>query len=390
MHFRRCSLLMVRVKEDRGLDLHAVLQGRAELQTFLAWQALAGHLDEPVVLSEEELSALGRIPQDAWSEADAYEGCSRILRGLITKGLVISDEQGAAGFRDADERVRALNGWPLTALAHRAGRWRGVDSAQEMRSNNLVTAVELHGRYGPPPAAVSHHEGTPIPLPVAADEDFDELMSRRVTCRNFDPDRPLPLQTAARILKRTIMAHAVIQPAPDMQILKKNIPSGGGLHPLETYAVVRNVEGLGNGVHHYDPIHHSLRRLAAQPDDLDGRVRLMLAGQEWFVDAALHLIQVARFPRNFWKYRSHPKAYRAILLDAGHLSQQLAISATLEGVASYVTAAINEFDIEDTLQLDGIMESPVMMCGIGWRAQRLTTTEFDPAQRIWTDGKQHR
>ena len=68
------------------------------------------------------------------------------------------------------------------------------------------------------------------------------------------PDRALPLQTAARILKRTIMAHAVIQPAPDMQILKKNIPSGGGLHPLETYAVVRNVEGLENGIHHYDPI----------------------------------------------------------------------------------------------------------------------------------------
>ena len=151
------------------------------------------------------------------------------------------------------------------------------------------------------------------------DEDFDELMSRRVTCRNFDPDRALPLQTAARILKRTIMAHAVIQPAPDMQILKKNIPSGGGLHPLETYAVVRNVEGLENGIHHYDPISHSLRRLADQPADLDARVRLMLAGQDWFVDAALHLIQVARFSRNFWKYRSHPKAYRAILLDAGHL-----------------------------------------------------------------------
>lgn len=390
MQFRRCSILMMQVKEDRGLDLQAVLQGRAELQTTLAWQAVAGHLDEPVVLSEEEVSALGRIPQGEWSEADAYEGCSEILQGLIAKGLVISDEKSAVGFRDADARVRDLNGWPLTALAHRAGRWRGVDSAHEMRSNNLVTAVELHGRYGPPPAAVSHHEGTPIPLPVAADEDFDDLMSRRVTCRNFDPDRALPLQTAARILKRTIMAHAVIQPAPDMQILKKNIPSGGGLHPLETYAVVRNVEGLQKGIHHYDPTSHALRRLAEQPDDLDGRIRLMLAGQEWFVDAALHLIQVARFSRNFWKYRSHPKAYRAILLDAGHLSQQLAISATLDGVASYVTAAINEFDIEDTLKLDGIASSPVMMCGIGWRAQQLTTTEFDPAERIWINGKQHR
>ncbi|MBJ7516847.1 MAG: putative peptide maturation dehydrogenase, partial [Stenotrophomonas sp.] len=73
MQFRRCSILMMQVKEDRGLDLQAVLQGRAELQTTLAWQAVAGHLDEPVVLSEEEVSALGRIPQGEWSEADAYE-----------------------------------------------------------------------------------------------------------------------------------------------------------------------------------------------------------------------------------------------------------------------------------------------------------------------------
>ena len=92
MRYRRCSLLMMQVKEDPGLDLQAVLQGRAELQTTLAWQAVAGHLDAPVVLSEEEVIALGRMAHDAWSEADAYDGCSEVLSGLIAKGLVISDE----------------------------------------------------------------------------------------------------------------------------------------------------------------------------------------------------------------------------------------------------------------------------------------------------------
>ena len=32
-----------------------------------------------------------------------------------------------------------------------------------------------------------------------------------------------------------------------------------------------------------------------------------------------------RWRRNFWKYRNHAKAYRALLLDAGHLSQSFGI-----------------------------------------------------------------
>ena len=108
-----------------------------------------------------------------------------------------------------------------------------------------------------------------------------------------------------------------------------------------------------------------------------------VSGQDWFADAPLHLIQVARFPRSFWKYRHHPKAYRAVLLDAGHLSQQWMLSATELGLAAYVTAAINEIDVEKALGLDGIDASPVMICGLGWRADAQVTSEFDPLQQVW-------
>src|SRR3546814_4882794 len=46
-----------------------------------------------------------------------------------------------------------------------------------------------------------------------------------------------------------------------------------------------------------------------------------VAGQHWFADAPMLVVLAARVRRNFWKYRNHPKAYRAIVLDAGHLSQ---------------------------------------------------------------------
>jgi nitroreductase len=59
-----------------------------------------------------------------------------------------------------------------------------------------------------------------------------------------------------------------------------------------------------------------------------------------------------RFGRTFWKYRNHPKAYRVTILDVGHLSQTLFLSATELGLGAYITAAINEVDIEQRVGLD--------------------------------------
>ena len=90
-----------------------------------------------------------------------------------------------------------------------------------------------------------------------------------------------------------------------------------------------------------------------------------------------------RFGRNFWKYRNHPKAYRVAILDVGHLSQSLQVAATPLGLGTFVTAAINEVDIERALGLDGFDESPLAVCGIGIRADAMTTSELDPNGKVW-------
>ena len=98
------------------------------------------------------------------------------------------------------------------------------------------------------------------------------------------------------------------------------------------------------------------------------------------------IVLVSRFPRSFWKYRNHTKAYRAAILDAGHLSQTLYISATEFGLGAFITAAINEADIEQALGLDPLRESPLAICGFGIRGAECTTFEFDPNRKVWPDG----
>jgi putative peptide maturation dehydrogenase len=147
---------------------------------------------------------------------------------------------------------------------------------------------------------------------------------------------------------------------------------------------VQRVIGLAPGLYHYHCVDHALEPIsllsAEQARDLALRA---VAGQGYFADAPVQIALVCRFQRNFWKYRNHAKAYRVVILDAGHLSQTLYLAATDAGLGAFITAAINEIDIEQAFGLDPMMESPLAVCGIGIRAGVRESPEFDPNHRVW-------
>ena len=65
-----------------------------------------------------------------------------------------------------------------------------------------------------------------------------------------------------------------------------------------------------------------------------------------------------------WKYQ-HPRAYRVVLLDAGHLCQTFCLTATWLGLAPFCTAALKDTLIEKDLGIDGIRESVLYIAGVG-------------------------
>ena len=95
------------------------------------------------------------------------------------------------------------------------------------------------------------------------------------------------------------------------------------------------------------------------------------------------VVMTARFWRHQWKYRNHAKAYRVTVLDVGHLSQTLQLCATQAGLAPFITAAINELDIERAFGLDGFAEGALAVCGFGTRAAQQHVQEFDPNNKAW-------
>ncbi len=386
MRLRRCSIVMFEPREEVQFDLQSLLRGRTTLATRTTWLALAGHLDQAVPISAAQRELLGNLSAHQWVDADLLSADVDIWQPLLAAGLLISDDADAevSRYRQQDEALRDAHWWPLSALAHRHGRWHGVDGAANTRNSDLVTACGLRRQLGAPPPTVEARPGVYQPLPPVPADAYDQLLQRRTTCRNFDAGRSISRELLAQLLQRTVKAQAVSQVEEDTEFLKKHVPSGGGLHATETYLLVQRVDGLAPGLYHYHPVQHAVVPLPRHDDrPLPQLAHALLSGQDWFADAAVHVVLVPRYARTFWKYRNHAKAYRALLLDVGHISQALYMAATERGMAAFVTAAINEVDIEQAFGLDGITQSPLAILGVGWRSDTLTTTEFDPNHTVW-------
>ena len=74
----------------------------------------------------------------------------------------------------------------------------------------------------------------------------------------------------------------------------------------------------------------------------------------------------AVFPRVLWRY-DYPRAYRAVLIEAGHLCQTFLLTATWLGLAPFCSMALADSRIERDLGVDGVTESVLYAAGVGTR-----------------------
>lgn len=391
MKVRRCQAVLIEPRERLEFDLSLIANGGNGLRTILEWIAMPAHDDTKLCLSAEELAVLGAVSPSEWTHhSDLYEANSKtLIDALIGKQLLIADEGANTAARERDEVIRATYWRGLNAVAHRHSRWSDVDSIEAQKRFGEESGQTFLERLGLPPPEVRERSGERdrIKLDRPKSSALDELLARRVTCRNFDTTRELPPSDFSTALFRAFGARAVDEYAPDIFLLKKGAPSAGGLHPVEAYLLVQRVAGIEPGLYHYHPVEHALEPIRSmQSDELHKLAQLCLSGQHYFAQAHVVIALAARFGRNFWKYRNHAKAYRAVILNAGHLSQTLYLAATELGLAAFVTAGVNEVQIEQAFGLDAMTEGPLAMCGFGLRGPERHDIEFDPNHAIWPEG----
>lgn len=394
MRVRRCAHLLIEPRERTEFDLARVFAGGTGLGKVREWVAMAAHRDGEFVLGEGELAVLGSVSPDDWSDSDSLAAAHghAPIQSLLQSGLLLSDTSADASLHEHDAAVRAGHWRTVSAVLHRHTRWTGVDSTEAERRFANEADRKFLDRLGPPQALMRERVAREhrIALAPASGSALEELIRKRVTCRNFDLTRKIAAEDFATVLYRTFAARAVSS-EPGIEVMKRASPSGGGLHPTEAYLLVQRVQDIVPGLYHYHPIDHALEPLRMLEADAARALALHLtAGQRHFMDAHTIVIYACRFPRTFWKYRNHMKAYRAVILDAGHLSQMLYLSAGERGLSAFITAAVNETDIEREFGLDPMQEGVLAIGGFGHRAATLTEGEFDPHGVAWDKRGQRR
>jgi putative peptide maturation dehydrogenase len=382
---RRCALVTLAPHERTVFDLLGFVEGGTGLARRMEWLAVVPHAAASFAVSAEEASALGEISPSDWTEIDALRDryARNLLDSLVAKGLLVAEGSDEAS---RDERVRETHWRPESAALHYASRWRGIDADAMQRELGERYGAALLEKLGPVPPAVRERASSERRqrLPGRRATPLDALLDARVTCRNFDANRALGLDDFAAVLYRTFGARAIDDYAPGVQLLKKGVPSAGGLHPTDAYLFVQRVDGIAPGLYHYHAIEHAIEPIRLPTSgEVAAYARTFVGSQPYFIDAPVFVIPVARFRRNFWKYRNHAKAYRALVLDVGHLSQTLYLAATELGLAAFITAAINEVDIETAFGLDPLEEGPLAVCGFGHRASERSEVELDPLHAVW-------
>jgi putative peptide maturation dehydrogenase len=389
MRVRRCGIVMIQPSERLEFDLALLSSPELPgLRAVTEWIAYVPHAQREVALSVAEAAVLGGLSPSRWRSTKdvASEHGDALVQDLLRKEILV-EEGTEANARD--ERLRATNWRPASAVMHYASRWQ-ADTTEEIQQRFIEHYQDtMLERLGPAPSAVrecaSRDERVALPVPELG-SPLDRLLDRRVTCRNFDTARNLGKDDFSAVLYRTYAARAVDDYAPGVQLLKKGVPSAGGLHPTEAYLLVRDVEGVSPGLYHYHPVEHALETLRPMSqEDVPNLARRFVGAQPYLLGAHVFVIPVSRFYRNFWKYGNHAKAYRALILDIGHLSQTMYLAATELGLGAFFTAAVNEVDIEEAFGLDPLEEGPLAVTGFGIRAGERSEVEFDPLHAVWKD-----
>jgi SagB-type dehydrogenase family enzyme len=186
------------------------------------------------------------------------------------------------------------------------------------------------------PIAARSYPGYPrVPLPHVRPRwwpSLDRVLLRRRCQRRLSCTLPPP-RTLARLLSLTHGCHESEARGP--------VPSAGGLQALELYLVVFAGGWLPCGLYHYDRPGHHLSRLAEGADRESWLAAVPSLGQA--EGGSLLAVVVGDAERVQAKYGE--RGERFLLLEAGHLMQNLCLVSASVGLATVPLGGIFEPDI---------------------------------------------
>jgi len=190
-----------------------------------------------------------------------------------------------------------------------------------------------------------------------SDTDLVSAITRRESRRHYLPDA---LSKAE--LSFLLFSTQGVRPNPNNYASLRTVPSAGARHSFETYLLIRNAEGVDPGLYRYLPLEHELVFMG-EVEDMEMRLALACFGQQ-FVGAGAATFIWATIPyRMEWRYGL--LAHRVILMDVGHVCQNLYLACEAIGAGTCGVAAYDQQEVDRLIGVDGEDEFTVYLAPVG-------------------------
>ena len=184
---------------------------------------------------------------------------------------------------------------------------------------------------------------------IAGSMDLYGLLKNRVSRRKYSSEA-LTLRELSFLLWATQGIRKVV--GKNNFATFRNVPSAGSRHAFETYLFVSHVDGLDKGIYHYLPMEHALEVWDGR-QDFEEELTHALCGQRFAASAPVTFVWSAGPYRMEWRYGL--KAHKYILLDAGHVCENLYLACEAVGCG---TCAIGAYDQDALDELLGFAPGP--------------------------------
>lgn len=241
--------------------------------------------------------------------------------------------------------------WELFHENSKTSRWDPLPPAPAIRArmDRLLEALSFDS-----------YPAIELPAPrTGLALSLSDAIAGRKTGRRMEPC-PLTLEQVSTLLHYaygiTRSNEGTVFPRPF-----RAVPSGGALYPLELFFHSARIEGLDAGLYHYNPTAHCIRFL--RYGDESRKISDLLVQSNIAVESSLILYMTAIFERSVFKYGN--RGYRFVLLEAGHVGQNLNLVAAAMGLGTVNIGGYFDRSADELLGIDGLTHSTVYMMAIG-------------------------
>lgn len=199
------------------------------------------------------------------------------------------------------------------------------------------------------------------PRPDKCSAPLAEVIAQRRSCRDFTGE-PLELWQLSTILHFS----GGIRPrvAGDAAAFRM-YPSAGALFPLEMYVASFSCKDLEPGLYHFSCHGHFLTVLAQGCVLRD--FHRYVNSQDFVLNASSAIIITAFLERTCGKYGD--RGYRYVLLDAGHLVQNIYLSSAALGLGCCTIGGFYDDSMNRLLGVDSAKETVVYIAIVGVRGR---------------------